>query len=829
MSAMKYLFVILCFVGLRYHAIADDARFDLAGPKIDARVTRGNITLPIAEVPNLEAGDRIWVRADMPVDQETRLLLIVAFLRETTNEPPDGWFTKIETWGKENAGGTTVTVPDGARAALLFVAPATGGGFETLRSAVRGRPGIFLRASAGLNRASFEQQRIERYLAGMMTIAQDDNEIIRDHSTKLARVLALGPNATCYTKPVEQQVDCLTQSREALLLDDGHGIGVAAALSTGASSDFINEASSAPALDGGNYSTYVGTLIDLVRLVSLLHTAQYQYIPAISFPQGSTLNLRLNAAPSFNNPKSVIVIGLPAVQAARLPPLKVQVAASAGCLSNPNLILPLDGAPLVFSTSFAHDLILHLDGASMQDIPLRPDAFQGGLVINHGRTPTPQQGAESREATDSLLKSTESISTAISGTVRGYWGFDPFSGPTLKFQLGAGHDWKLMTETSLLAGEDNQLTLTSDGIFCLQRALLLGDGANFTKASVMAPSASDQTNLLHLTLPMKGLAPGHYALMIEQYDGSKSSIPLVAYASGTHLDAVTIHEGDRAAVVTGRGLEEVASLQVRHQRFLPEGSSNTSGALRLTTQNDVTIADGDSAEVTLKDGRRMTVAISVEEPLPVVSLVSVDAVPASTVDEFVVRLVSGQGIPLNSDLSFVIQSENMFPRSLSIEVATIDGSVSTMLSIANGSLILQDERTVVAAFSPLKVFGESGFGKLAMRPVAKDGTKGAWKELGTLIRTPKVTDIQCTYAGLSTCLVKGAHLFFVQSFSASKSFEHAVEVPMGFDETQFAVPAPLDRSTIYLKLRDDPSVMATISLLMERAPSERSAANRRPK
>ena len=28
------------------------------------------------------------------------LLLIIAFLRGTTNEPPDNWFTEIDTWEK---------------------------------------------------------------------------------------------------------------------------------------------------------------------------------------------------------------------------------------------------------------------------------------------------------------------------------------------------------------------------------------------------------------------------------------------------------------------------------------------------------------------------------------------------------------------------------------------------------------------------------------------------------------------------------------------------------------------------------------------------------
>ncbi len=293
-------------------------RFDLAGPRIDVRVTRGATALPIAQVPNLQAGDKIWVKADLPESQSNHLLVIVAFLRGTTNQPPDNWFTRIETWDKKTREGTTITVPDEAQQALLFVAPETGGDFNTIRSAVKGRPGLFIRADVDLNEASFEQQRIEHYLAAMKTVPQDDPKAIQDRSAKLATTLALKPNADCFKQAVDAQVNCLTQSSAPLLLDDGHGQGIAATLSTGASSDFINAASYTQTAGGGVYSAYVGALVDLVHLASQLHTAQYQYIPAISFPDGQTLNLKLNAPPSFHNPKSVIVIGLPAIQAAKL-------------------------------------------------------------------------------------------------------------------------------------------------------------------------------------------------------------------------------------------------------------------------------------------------------------------------------------------------------------------------------------------------------------------------------------------------------------------------------------------------------------------------------
>src|ERR1700753_3273962 len=76
----------------------DPARFDLAGPKIDVHVTRSGKTLPIAQVPNLQPGDKIWLRADLPPTQSVHYLLVAAFLRGTTNPPPEDWFFRIGAW-----------------------------------------------------------------------------------------------------------------------------------------------------------------------------------------------------------------------------------------------------------------------------------------------------------------------------------------------------------------------------------------------------------------------------------------------------------------------------------------------------------------------------------------------------------------------------------------------------------------------------------------------------------------------------------------------------------------------------------------------------------
>ena len=159
---------------------ADSPAFDLSGPKVDVHVKRGEVTLPIGEVPNLLPGDRLWIHPDLPESQSTHFVLIVAFLRGATNPPPPEWFTRVETWNHDvREEGVFVTVPAEAQQALVFLAPETGGDFSTLRAAVRGRPGAFVRATQDLQAASWDRMRLEAYLCLLYTSETSRSEARR--------------------------------------------------------------------------------------------------------------------------------------------------------------------------------------------------------------------------------------------------------------------------------------------------------------------------------------------------------------------------------------------------------------------------------------------------------------------------------------------------------------------------------------------------------------------------------------------------------------------------------------------------------------------------
>ena len=810
------------------------ARFDLTGPKIDVSVTRGSETLPIAAVPNLRAGDQLRLHPDLPPTQSVRYLLVVAFLRGTTNPPPDSWFSRIETWDKHvRAEGVTITVPDEAQQAILFLAPETGGDFSTLRSAVRGRPGVFVRASQDLAEAGFEQARIEKYLAEIKLVPPADPKALAEHSMLLARTLNLKPNEDCFKRPVDQQYNCLTQTGSQTLLDDGHGQSVVASLTSGSSSDFINAASATSLAGGGTYSAYVGAVVDLVRITSSLHTAQYQYIPAIAFPEAAALNLRLNTPPSFHNPKSVIVIGLPSIQASTAPPLRPSDPRQVTCLLKPSVVLPVEGAPLVFSTSFAHDLVLHVqkDGKPAA-IPLTPDAFQGGLVLSPEPARPPH--AELSPTTTNPQPTPPAppvnpLPGAVLGSITGFWGFDSFSGPVLQLQNVPGKEWKVADDDPLIAGRENQLLLTSTGTACLQKITVETSPGKPVDAAWKP--AGDKPNLVSVDLPLKSADPGSLHLAIHQFGQTQGdTLAAKTFSEPATLSGVQFHTGDTSVTLTGTSLNQVQALSFSSLNFTPvpppvtpEGepdpapSASTPEILRLTLPNGAAppkLKRGDhvTASVTLKDGRTLPLPLSVEGARPVVALISKSI---SHTSDNSIHLVSGDDLPVNQQIVFSLNSRSPFPRSGKIEIANADDSLRTALTVEAGSLVLQDPHTLLATLDPLKTFGTSAFGPLRLRAVSPDGTAGDWIPLAVLVRLPTLTDLHCTADTAAACTLTGSSLYLVDAVGTDPALNNPTTVPAGFVGTSIDVPRPASlpatltaahapNTTLYVRLRDDP-------------------------
>ena len=846
------LSALLPLLGLTLFASAQNnaARFDLTGPKIDVRVTRDGRALPIATVPTLLEGDELWLHADLPATQSVRYLLVAVFLRGTTNPPPENWIVKIDTWDKRvKAEGARVNVPQGAQQALLLLAPETGGDISTLRSAVRARPGVFVRATQDLDEAGFEQARIEKYLAEMRNVPPSDPKALAEHSDLLARTLNLKPNTDCFKRPIDQQYTCLTQSGTQSLLDDGHGQSIVSSLTSGASSDLITNASATTMAGAGVYSAYVGAIVDVVRIMGSLHTAHYTYIPAIGFPEKESLNLRLNTPPSFDNPKSVIVIGLPAIQKATPPPLRAADPKHVTCLLKPEVALPVEGAPLVFSTSFAHDLVLHRKSpANTADLSLTPDAFQGGLVIhaavNDTRKPLPAGGSPSAPATPAPASAAEPsasakdpqkpaakaettannksvIPTQQMASVSGMWGFDQYEGPVLPVQDQPGEDWKLTaTKDHIIAGEKNQLTLSSTGTACIESITAQEGGLPEHK---LEWKPGDKHDVVTFDLPLSSNNPGAVSVIVRQYGKADSTtLSIQAFSKPAEIKSVEFHIGDSTLTLHGSNLNEVKQFTFSGVTFqqpagqapaqnvvATETPASTLNSLQLSkTSGDAKLQPGQqmSGVATLTDGRTITSSFTAQASRPGLTVLSKRVV--RTGNTSTIQLLNQDDVPLDAQLMLSLRANAPFPRNAAIEIANEDNSLYDKLTLADGSLVLQDRSTVLAQIDLRKTFGSSAFGPLQIRLILHDGTAGDWMPLATLVRLPTLNGIACLGTGTLNCELTGSNLFLIDSIAADSSFTNPVGVPDGFVGSTLMVPHPTS-GPLYLKLRDDPASMST--------------------
>jgi hypothetical protein len=803
---LRCCFVLLASL-LTGAAQANPSPFDLAGPTLEAKVNRGGITLPASEVPNLAPGDKLWIKADLPPTQSANYLLIVAFLRGTTNPPPDEWFIRCKTW-KEPCGrdGINVTVPAEAQQVMLFLAPETNGDFSTLIDAVKGRPGAFVRASQDLNQAALDRSRLDLYVSSVHRLDVTDPYNLKTIAPLLARSLAIKVEDKCLDRIPELQASCLMQGQENLILNDGHSTSIVQALTSGPASDLLLQASSTPQLGYGYYSPYIASVVDIARILDNFRTAQYQYIPALASQDGDRLVLTLNTAPSFNNPKSVLVAALPAVEKPQLPPLHAVDPKEIYCASRTSLILPVEGAPLVFSTAYAHNLTLNLSGSDGRSIalPARADAQQGGFVV------------------DTAVLQSAKLGETIQASLRGYWGFEPYQGPMFRLRNAHAKSWALASgdADALVVGKQQTVHLQADSVSCVD-AIMFKDPAGKELKAEWKPV---NQNEVEVTLPLQEATPGAMTLLVTQYGASQPEpIPLQAFASAGRFDSFTVHAGDTQGLLKGSSLDEVASLSIGKLLFLPSPTPSAHGGLLMVAQDTqaataLTPNPALAATVTLKDGRIYKLNAAVDAARPRVSLIGKNVQGSQSSGDSNIQLGNQDELPQDAQLTFSLraQSPASFSRDQSIEVATADESFSTSLTLGNGGLRLVDGKVAVATVDPAKAFGASAFGPLQFRVLA-DGVAGDWQPLATLVRLPVLKELKCPAAVDQPCKLSGADLFLVDSVAGDAKFSHPVPVPDGFPGTVLVVPRPAE-GRLYVKLRDDPAVVNTAALMVQQLP-----------
>jgi len=815
---MRRITVLFCAALAAAMAHAEPAPFDLAGPTLEAKVTRGDATLPIAQVPNLAVGDRISIRADLPANQSAHYLLIAAFLSGSTNPPPPSWFFSCETWNKPCAQqGLSLTVPADAQQVLVFLAPEARGDVRTLMEAVRGRPGAFVRSSQDLNQATLDRSRLEKYLTAVHTLDETDPARLKEAAPLLARSLAIKVDEKCLDRLPELQAPCLMKGQESLILNDGHSTSIVEALTTGPFSDLAMEASFSPQLNYGYYSPYIASVLDIARIFDSFRTAQYQYIPALATQRDDHLALTLNTPPSFHNPKSVLVTALPAIEQPQLPPLHAVDPKEIYCARARSLVLPVEGAPLVFSTAYAHDLTLTLtakDGRSI-DLPARADAGQGGFVI------------------DTSVLDGVNLGDSVRGSLHGKWGFETYQGPSFQLVNARAQSLALAGKDpgALLVGREETVHLQAESVSCIDNIMLTDPAGKQLKAEWKPVNPTE----LELKLPLQDMRPGALTLLVSQHGLSQPQpVALHAFADAARLDGFTLHAGDAQGLLKGSRLDEVASLTLKGVQFTPARLISGKGGDELSMQaQDPQAAatlgtqEPQQAQVVLNDGRSLELPVVVAAPRPSVRLIGRSVQPSATSSQSNIELGDANELPQDAHIVFSLRARvpASFSRDSSIEVATLDESFATTLSIGNG-MTLQNASVAVATLDPARAFGSSAAGPLQFRLIA-GGVAGDWQPLTTLVRLPVLHDVKCPATAELACKLSGSNLYLVDSISTDAQFDRPTQVPDGFPGSSLPVPHPV-QDHLYVRLRDNPSVVHVADISVQQLPLSEDEASRAP-
>ncbi|WP_395334568.1 hypothetical protein WBP06_23715 [Novosphingobium sp. BL-8H] len=776
-------------------AAADPAPFELTGPDLKIEVTRGQQTLPIAQVPSLAEGDELSIHAALPADQGLKFLLVSAFLRGATNPPPKDWIATASTWKeKEKDKALSLTVPKGARQAVLLMVPDTNGAEGALIDAVRGKPGEFVRAGKDLNQASLDHSRLIAFMDAIQ--AQDNNapEYLRTVAPVLAHSLSIKLNEDCLSKVIEMQASCLLENREQLVLNDVHSSSIADTL-TGAPTDLALQLSATPQAGAGYYSAYIGVARDIARIFGAFSNPQFGYLPTLAVRRGDTMSLLLNTAPSFQKPKSVMVAALPAVET-DIPPQLRSTAKEPVCLARPGAVLGVEGAPLIFSTSLAHDMRVKLTNASGQttDVTVLPRADKGGYALAGDALPS-------------------TFSGSMRAQLHGSWGFSTFDGPDFLVQRPDGNAWKVSGDAdALVIGRDNEVVLEGNAPSCVDEvSVRQGNGA----PRPLEWKVRDGHHLA-ITVPKGAAGPGELQVEL-RLQGAKSpeTVTLRARAEASRIDGFEIHAGDGQGELTGQRLDQVQSLTLGDIEFRPDGLTREGAVdhLRLTAQGAARVpAQGaaDKAAVRLADGRTLPLPVKVAPPRPQAELLSRTVYPGPATPG-TRSLELGELLPDDGDLVFSVRAAagNRFDTADVVEIGAggdTGGNTGTVRLTVGKGLTLASAQVLVARVKAAELPAGT-FGPLRFRLV-DGGIAGDWAPLATLARLPRIEGLSCDAKGkakaeAAPCTLSGRDLFLIEAVSADAAFAQAVTVPPGFTGATLQVPQPVD-GKLLLRLRDAP-------------------------
>jgi len=193
--------------------------------------------------------------------------------------------------------------------------------------------------------------RVEAYLAQVKVTSQTDLKSLKERTEMATRSLGIKLAQQCFDKPIDQQAPCLAQNPEGLVLDDANTQSLVSQLTGGDTAALMNAISSSNMAGAGAYSPTSapssipsGSSLPCIRAFSIYSGA--------GFANADTLNLAAQRAALVSQPQVCGGRRPASLGPAKPEPLHPVASADSFCAQKPGLVLPAEGAPMVFASDW---------------------------------------------------------------------------------------------------------------------------------------------------------------------------------------------------------------------------------------------------------------------------------------------------------------------------------------------------------------------------------------------------------------------------------------------------------------------------------------------
>ncbi len=119
------------------------------------------------------------------------------------------------------------------------------------------------------------------------------------------------------------------------------------------------------------------------------------------------------------------------------------------------------------------------------------------------------------------------LGDSVHASLKGYWGFEPYEGPTFRLINVHAKSWELAAgdEAALIVGRQDTIHLQADSVSCVDGIMLKDPGGKELKVDWKTTRPDE----VEIKLPLQDATPGAMTLLVTQYGNNQADPDLNSY------------------------------------------------------------------------------------------------------------------------------------------------------------------------------------------------------------------------------------------------------------------------------------------------------------